>query len=563
MKRRDFIKKAGVAGVGGLMLNNMPIKLLAKHSFLNRLAAASCEDRVLVLIQLHGGNDGLNTLVPMDQYSLYQSLRPNIALPRNGSNRILQTLDGTLPDNQRLGVHPDMTAFKSMYDEGLVSVVQSVAYDNMNLSHFRSRDVWFMGGDSLDNYDSGWIGRYLNEKYPGYPDDYPNSDMPDPLGLEIGNGISLAFHTPNTIPASISIQNPQAFHDLIDSVIGADGIPPGLLGSTAIPPENLKDTYYADELRWIMEFELKSDQYAERLRDVYLAGKNDSSVTYPELYPFNAPKGSLKNPLSGQLKLISRLLSGGVKTKVFLARIGGFDTHALQVQSGDTTTGSHAALLYHMTTAIKAFYDDLKAQGLADRVLTATFSEFGRRVASNISFGTDHGTAAPMFLFGNMVNPGVYGINPDLANLNNGNLVTQHDYRQVFRGVMEDWMTCGNQSEIDAIGFDEEDSSPKLDIINTAVGTNDFFDTRFSLYDCAPNPVKKKTTFSFQINAGANVTLKIVDEFGKTLKVIADEEYYESGTHTIKTDLSELKPGIYFYNIDAGLLKRSKKLVKR
>lgn len=563
MNRRDFIKKAGITGAGAMLLNHIPIRLLAKHSFLNQLASAACEDRVLVLIQLHGGNDGLNTIVPLDQYSLYQSVRPNIALPRNGTNRVLQTLDSTLPSNQELGLHPDMTGLKSMYDEGKVSVVQSVAYENMNLSHFRSRDIWFMGGGSADSYNSGWAGRYLSHQFPGYPDSYPNPNMPDPLGLEIGNGISLAFHTPDTIPASISIRNPEAFHELIDSVIGADGIPPGLLGSTAEPPQSLTDTHYADELRWIMEFELKSDQYAERLRDVYRAGSNAPNVTYPEQYPFNAPPESLQNPLSGQLKLISRLLSGGVKTKVFLARIGGFDTHALQVQPGDTTTGAHAALLYHISGAVKAFYDDLEQQGLDDRVLTLTFSEFGRRVASNISFGTDHGTAAPMFAFGPMVNPGVFGTNPDLTDLNNGNLKMQHDYRQVFRGAMEDWLTCGDSSAMNAIGFDEEASNPKVNIVSTTVGTNEFFDLRFSLNDCSPNPVKTKTTFSFHINAGASVSLLLVDEKGNTVQAILDKEYYKAGEHQVKANLSDLQPGIYFYKIDAGMLQKSKKLVKK
>ena len=153
---------------------------------------------------------------------------------------------------------------------------------------------------------------------------------------------------------------------------------------------------------WILSLEDKTEDYAGRLRQVWEAS-SETSITYPENYPFNAPNGSKRNPLSGQLQLISRLLAGGgagqgVKTKVFLLRIGGFDTHAEQVENYDPTMGVHASQMYHISSAMKAFQDDLKARGLEERVLTMTTSEFGRRIASNGSYGTDHGTGAPVFI---------------------------------------------------------------------------------------------------------------------------------------------------------------------
>src|SRR5690606_13644073 len=151
------------------------------------------------------------------------------------------------------------------------------------------------------------------------------------------------------------------------------------------------------EIEYIMQIEKQSNKYAGRLRNVFNAGTNSSTV-YPDLYPYVAPAGAIKNPLAPQLKIVSRLISGGIGTKIFLCRIGGFDTHANQVVNTDTSMGTHAALMYHISSAVKAFYDDLKNLGLADRVLTMTFSEFGRRVISNASYGTDHGNAAPMLI---------------------------------------------------------------------------------------------------------------------------------------------------------------------
>ena len=432
INRRSFVKKLSITAGAPFVLNGLPISALAEHGHLQRMAAASTNDNVLVIIQLHGGNDGLNTLIPINQYDQYQNLRPNIAIADSGKRKYID-LDKTLAIEHQVGLHPDMVAMKELYDRGQVAVVQGVAYENVNGSHFRSRDIWFMGGGFKDELESGWMARYLEELYPDYPESHPSADMPDPLGIEVGNAVSLGFHRSNGIPAGIAIRNPDQFYNLISSV----GIN---------PPTEIADTYYGDELEWILNTEEKSNQYAKRLKEVYDRGSNTSSITYPEKYPFKASDSVARNILSEQLSVIARLLSGGVKTKIFLARIGGFDTHASQVQSNDTSMGNHAALLYHVSEAMKAFQDDLKGLGLEDRVLSVTMSEFGRRAGSNGSFGTDHGTSAPMFVFGSKVSPGMLGTNPDLNDLDRGNLKNQHDYRQVFGSILQDWM--GASSEI-------------------------------------------------------------------------------------------------------------------
>jgi uncharacterized protein (DUF1501 family) len=548
MKRRGFLSKLPYVAGAPFMLNSIPLSTLAKTAPLHRLAASSNNDRVLILIQLHGGNDGLNTIIPIEQYAEYYQLRPNLAIPDNGKRKYID-LDSSLTAVDQVGLHPDLTHMKELYDQAKLNIVQNVAYENVNGSHFRSRDIWFMGGDYNEYLPSGWMGRYLDHEFPGYPDEYPSTEMPDPLAIEIGNGVSLAFHRNNGIPNAISIQNPEQFYDLITSVGGA-------------PPESIANTHYGQELQWIMDIEEKSNQYAGRLKQVYEQGSNSANVTYPELYPLNAPSGRIKNRLAPQLKMIARLLSGGVKTKIFLARLGGFDTHAEQVEPYDATMGTHAALLYHISSAMKAFQDDLKELDIEDRVLTMTFSEFGRRAYSNGSYGSDHGTSAPMFVFGKMVKPGVTGTNPDLNNLDRGNLRYQYDYRQVFTSAVVDWLEA-DSAAVDATLFSDWVDS-RLNIIGNGItGTKEaFINERNYLQDCYPNPVKDRAVFGFRINGRSRVILQVLDTQGKLIEVVLDEEK-EQGLHHVTYDLQHLKPGTYIYRFQSGVIEETKKLVKK
>lgn len=531
MKRRSFLKNIGYAAGGSLMLNGLPLSVMARNGEMQRIAASSANDRVLVIIQLHGGNDGLNTIIPVNQYSQYYNLRPNVAISDRGKRSYIG-LDSTLPEKKQAALHPDMSGIKEMYDHGKVNIVQAVSYENMNGSHFRSRDIWFMGGSYDEYLGSGWMGRYLDHLYPGYPDAYPTEEMPDPLGLEIGNAVSLAFHRANGIPTAVSVNNPKQFYDLITSV-GGD------------PPATVADTHYGHELQWIMDIEKKSNQYAGRLREVYEKGSN-SGVQYPEKYPFNAPKSASTNHLAPQLRMIARLLSGGCKTKIFLARIGGFDTHALQVESYDPSMGIHAALLYHLSESVKAFQNDLQALGLEDRVLTLTMSEFGRRAASNGSYGTDHGTAAPMFVFGNYVKPGMTGGNPDLYDLDRNNLRMQHDYRQVFGGIVQDWFEATPEAMQKTRFEDFVLGESKLSLIrNPVLSTEDtFLHSRIFLKECYPNPADSLTTFSFRINREAWVRIQLINVQGREVKRVLDK-ICPAGEQQMTLDVSSLPKGVY------------------
>jgi uncharacterized protein (DUF1501 family) len=546
MKRRQFIRNLGLASAGSMMLSGVPVKLLASNSKL-KMAAASGNNNVLIFVQLHGGNDALNTLIPINQYDTYYNYRANIAIPDSGTRKFIN-MDASLALEDQVGLHPDMIGFKELYDQGKATIVQNVGYPNINMSHFRGRDIVFMGGADTNDFSSGWMGRFLDYEYPGYPGAYPNENMRDPLGIEMGNNMSIAFHRESGIPVGINIDHPQQFFDLITTV-GVE------------PPIVYPDSHAGDELRYLAEMEKKSNQYAGRLKEAYDNGSN-SAVSYPEAYPLSAPEPFLSNPLSPQLKLIARLLKGGLKTRIFLCRICGFDLHGQQVEQYDSTLGTHAALLYHLSSSIKAFQDDLAALGIEDNVLTMTFTEFGRRVYSNASYGTDHGTATPVFLFGKGLKGGILGNNPDLNNLHNGNLVYSTDYRQIYTSVVQDWFGASNEA-MQATGFSQW-VNQRLDLIAVTTGIHEVTDRNTSpgLLNCYPNPVEKETVVSFFVRQPSAVTMKLYDITGKEVKKI---ETYAAlyGTHETPLNMGDLNSGTYILEITNGKFKDTLKLLKK
>jgi uncharacterized protein (DUF1501 family) len=548
--RRDFLKKLPLAMSIPFTIAGIPIHVMGDNS-LSRLAKASQgTPRVLVILQMAGGNDGLNNLVPVDAYDLYYSKRPNIAIPTKNKARGFIPLDSTLATNAQVGLHPDMQAMKALYDIGRMTVVQGVSYKNNDGSHFRGRDIAFMGGSAKDYIQSGWLGRYLEGEYPTgnpapndfyhYPQDFlnplvPENTMIDPLALEFGNDQSLIFHQMGNIPTSISTDASLNFaKDITDTNNPLEGFfETENVDPFGIPPAYLGGSPYFKELSWILDLEDKAKDYASRLLLLFNEG-GKGSTDYPESYPFNAPEGSKRNGLSPQLKLVARLLAGQVKltgevqTKVFLVKMGGFDTHVDQVESYDPTMGAHSALLYHMASAMKAFQEDLRARGLEDSVLTVTTSEFGRRIYSNGSYGTDHGTGGPLYIFGKGVQPGVVGTVPDL---NEANVELQYDYRVVYANIMRDWMGITDDARMNTI-------FPNIDVpgqgIMSAGGTSDgvtfetlplaqqtitgaegFISDRFSLEDCYPNPAKDKTTIFFKVNSNYQVNINLFDIQGR------------------------------------------------
>ena len=553
MKRRSFIKNISVGTAGALTLGGIPVNILAANSRLAQAALNSSNDNVLIFIQLHGGNDALNTLIPVSQYNEYYSYRENIAIPDYGPRSYIN-LDESIDETSQIGLHPDMKDFKTLYDQGKAIVVQNVGYPGMNMSHFRGRDLVFMGLDGNSDTDnsipeshlrSGWMGRFLDEEYPNYPDDYPSTEMPDPIAIEMGTAMSLAFHRSDNIPIGLNIDSPQAFYDLINSV-----------DDLTLPDYN-PGGYAGNELEYLWQFEGMTREYAGRLRDVYDAG-SETTIDYRTQYPLPTSSIYRNNPLAGQLKLIARLLGGGIKTRIFLCRIGGFDTHANQVEGDDSTLGIHSALLYHLSSSIKDFQDDLAARQLEDKVLTMTFTEFGRRVYANESYGTDHGTSTPVFIFGKALDGKVIGKNPDLSNLVSGNMVYDIDYRQIYTRIVLDWFGA-DEATMQETGFSEwVDSSLALfaptSLEKQIIGKNG------ALHRCWPIPATDYITIGFFLERISDVEITIYDSTGKQLfRSIFKGLHY--GPHKVTEDISSLSSGNYIYKIKSKSLNESNQFI--
>ncbi len=405
MKRRDFLRHTIPSVLIPSLIPGFSFRALLASPFTKPTDPAMESDRVLVLVQLSGGNDGLNTVIPLEFYEAYQAARTNIAIPQN---KILK-----LNGYEQTGLNPAMPELQNLFNEGKLTIVQGVSYPQPNFSHFRATDIWLTGADPGQVLPTGWAGRYLNEQYPRFPEDYPNPTMPDPLAIQVGSLVSPALQGP-LLTMGMAISNPAGFYDLINDKAGM-----------------VPDTRAGDQIAYIREMSLKTDQYAGVIK------KAAQKVTrQSDKYP-----AAGKNPLADQLKIVARLVAGGLRTKIYLVSMGGFDTHAKQTETADTTTGNHAKLLAKLSEAIGAFQDDLALLQVGNRVMGMTFSEFGRRIRSNASGGTDHGAAAPVFIFGNAVVAGIVGSNPPLPSnaTVNDNVAMQYDFRAIYASFLEKW----------------------------------------------------------------------------------------------------------------------------
>jgi len=373
--------------------------------FLHTVLRDEAQDRVLVLIQLSGGNDGLNTVIPLEHYDAYHSARANIAIPEEKVLR-LEGFDGT-------GLNPAMPEMQQLFNAGKVSIIQGVSYPQPNFSHFRATDIWLTGADAGQILPTGWAGRYLDQEYPHFPQDYPNVNMPDPLAIQVGSLVSPALQGPS-LTMGMAISNPSSFYQLI--------------GDKAAPTSNSRA---GEQLAYIREMSMKTDEYAGVIRKAAMKVTKQS----------DGYGVAGKNALADQLKIVARLIAGGLQTRIYLVSMGGFDTHARQTDATDTTTGTHAKLLAKLSAAIYAFQQDLHYLQVENRVVGMTFSEFGRRIQSNASGGTDHGAAAPVFVFGEGIRSGVIGQNPTWPSqlTVNDNLSLQYDFRAIYGTLLEKW----------------------------------------------------------------------------------------------------------------------------
>jgi uncharacterized protein (DUF1501 family) len=517
MKRSEFLKLTPAAAAA-FILNGWPVTTFAEHPLLQLLAKQSQSNgRVLVLIQLTGGNDGLNTIIPLDQYSQLSAARSNILIPEN---KVLP-----IQPKETTGFHPAMGNIKEMYERGLVNIVQGVGYPEPNFSHFRSSDIWITGSDATEYLNTGWIGRFLDASYPGFPEGYPSEAMPDPLAIQIGNSLSTLVNGPD-VGMGMALSGVDSFYNILNDNVDPTPATPG-----------------GHELKFLRFISQQTRQYTDVIKEA--AGKAANLST---LYP----KG---NPLADQLKIVARLIAGGLQTPVYIVTLKGFDTHGGQTDASDATQGVHANLLKQLSEAVYAFFDDCKKLNTDDRIAAMTFSEFGRRITSNGSLGTDHGTTEPVMVFSTHVIPGMIGKNPVIppdATVDD-NLELQHDYRSIYTSILADWF----QVPWEVLNGVMLRQYPILPIFRQDAGSN--APTTGELGQNYPNPFRETTTVNFNAPSG-RASLAIYDHQGQLVKKVFDGDYVR-GAHQVRFGREGLAAGIYFYELVCGKQKETRKMM--
>ncbi|MFM9064533.1 MAG: DUF1501 domain-containing protein, partial [Pirellula sp.] len=361
---------------------------------------SSMTDRILVVIQLSGGNDGLNTVVPYRD-ELYAKARPKLGIP---TSQVIKL-------NDDLGLHPALRAIETQLSEDRFSIIQGVGYPSPNRSHFESMDIWHSCHPKKDRSQSGWLGRWLTEQSSGATSDSPAIHLgsePLPLACQ-ERGVQ--------VPSLASLEQMRLKAKL---EAGQDKEMQQESGSKTQESGSLLD--------FVSTSTVSALQVSQRL-DTILA-QPDASGDFP------------KTGLGEKLRAVSRLILSGLKTRVYYVTLDGFDTHANQPDV-------HASLLKQWADALTAFLSRLEQTGQRERVLVMTFSEFGRRVSENASLGTDHGAAAPMFLAGPKLPKAIHGIQPDLSDLEDGDLRYKIDFRSVYASVLERWMWTDSRRALD------------------------------------------------------------------------------------------------------------------
>ncbi len=476
MKRRNFLKNIGKLSSGPLLLNGMGMSAFATPDMLDLLTTCNgVTERSLVVLFLKGGNDGLNTILPVDQYAAYIGHRPNIGLAETGTGAYVN-LDTTLPIQDQVGIHPGITSLKNMYESDKARLIQAVGYPSPNQSHFKSTDLWLSGKDGTQTgaTNNGWLGRFFENAYPGIHNN-PTGNFPDPLGIQLGDSkASLSFHDCTSTYEAINLsgQYPGSLFGLLN-------------GLGTLPHATPVVSEYGAELDYIMSVENSTNVYGQRITNVFNNGTNSSEV-YPNSY------------LGYQLSTVARLLAGGSQTKVFLTHQSGFDTHASQVDTSNTHQGDHAETLANVFDSIESFHKDLTNLGLGKKVVTVVFSEFSRRIKENGSNGTDHGNFGPMFLFGDAVKSGISGTNFDLSNVNSSGYMDeselQHDYRSVFKTLLQNWLGAGDNI-LNPVEFGPYSILPDLidpnEIVDPSCYINASLPVELSSFEAWLNPSRK------------------------------------------------------------------------
>jgi uncharacterized protein (DUF1501 family) len=395
--RRSFLQALGIAGSGSLMLGSNVLTASAPSPLTAAISSAE-GDGILILIRLSGGNDGLSTVIPIEQYDTYANARPNIYIPES---KIIKLTDD-------FGIPSYMQALEGLWGEGQFKAVHGVGYENQSLSHFTGSDIYAntdLTTTGFSGLNTGWMGRYFEDLYPDYLINPPAS----PAAIQIGNFGNLVFQGEETNYAFVT-SNIDQLEEIAETGV-----------QYSLDPQLFGDCMYSDQLRFLRGVANTTYEYSGLIHEAYERGQNQ--VEYQD------------NNFARQLALLARLIKGNLGTRVYMISMGGFDTHGNQPLV-------HERLMTNLSVAVQNFYEDLAFTQQDDKVLSMTFSEFGRRIFENGSNGTDHGKAAPTLFFGSGLNGSAFvGEHPSLEDPNSrGNLEYTMDFRDLYATVLAEWL---------------------------------------------------------------------------------------------------------------------------
>ncbi len=550
MKRRSFITKTALGLASPLVSNAFGGSEKLKNILTAAISTSDkANDHVLVLINLAGGNDGLNTIIPLETFGSLWAARTSIVVPDN------KFLASKL--SKFIAFHPAIEGLRDLFDESKLRIVNGVGYPNPDFSHFKSTDIWMSGSSSNETLLTGWLGRYLSNQFENYPINYPNEAFPDPPAIVTTSILPLLLQGNSSNLGEVVI-DPSNNYQLFDNKL------PFIANGKA-----------ARELEFLRQSSNLSNQYSGKLFEK--VAKVSQQKPYPD------------TQMGNQLKTIAKLVAGGVKTKIYIASLSGFDTHANQVDKTEPWKGAHANLLRELSEAIVAFQADLKFLGIEKRVIGATFSEFGRRVGSNASLGSDHGAAAPMLIFGEQALGGVLGENPKIeiyANPNT-NVAMQYDFRSVFASLLKDWF-CVNQNVLETVfmknyqylplvaNFDclgitgNEQVEEKNNLVNIyrpdknagtekilATETTLTAETRLKAYS---NPFHNTLKLEFE-SEGGYCNLQIFNSLGQQIAII-NEGAFPKGYYKANYNGEQLPDGLYYVRFQNKSFQKVLNIVK-
>ena len=501
--RRSFIQALGLAGSGTIMLGGKALAASSPSPL--ALALNQTEnDRSLVLIRLKGGNDGLNTIIPLAQYNTYANNRNNIRI----------TPDNYFNLSDEFAMPNFMNPLQSMWGDGKMKVLHGVGYPDQDLSHFRSSDIWATA-EETEEISTGWMGRYFEELYP----DYLTTPPERPAAIQIGSVGNLIFEGAENNYA-FTVANPSQLESIANT-------------GTVYDLDSLPDCTYGEQLRYMRGITNTTYLYAGVINDAYSATAND--VEYDDNY------------FASQLAIVARLIKGNLGTKIFMVTIDGFDTHANQEDE-------HQRLMSRVSKGVSDFFADLASSGFDDKVIAMTISEFGRRVEQNGSLGTDHGSCAPMMLFGPALNgSGFLGEHPSLTDLDNdGNMKFSIDFREAYASILKDWL-CVDAQFIDTALLDKPIEALETGIsCSGALGNDDFFLNRqldhFATYQ------DNQVDINLVMTGSARIVVRLYNIIGQDVGLLMDE-FKTEGTHKINVKSAankRLAKGQYIYRISTG-----------